>query len=357
MPTSKVDNRLLALALATVSEGSLITDASGKTIFANRAFTEITGYEQSEIVGENCRILQGPDTSDIELQRLRVALYSGEVFRGTLLNYRKDGTPFWNHITISPLKDEDGLVTNFVSVQRDVTEQVQERDTLAHLAAHDPLTGLPNRAALVRHIRSTLSEASADGSSVAVAVIDLDGFKGVNDRSGHHAGDLVLREFAARMRERLRHSDYLARIGGDEFVIVSELSPLDPLVDFAKIADRLHEVVESPFKFEDGDLDSIEMSMGVALFPRDGVTGQELLRAADDELFRVKRKKGSRSSWWHTAELVIESDFGNEESRRGRIPVGELVMFMQPIVDLRAGEVRHVEALARLRMPSGEIVT
>ncbi|WP_341953439.1 EAL domain-containing protein [Salinibacterium sp. TMP30] len=357
MNTPDVDQALLALALATVSEGSLITDAARETIYANPAFTEITGYAQSEIIGKNCRFLQGPDTSPVELQVMRNALNNGEVFQGTLLNYRKNGTPFWNHLTITPLKDTAGQITNFVSVQRDVTEQVQERDALAHLAIHDHLTGLPNRAALRGHIRSALSEASEDGSTVAVAMIDLDDFKVINDRYGHLAGDAVLSEFAVRMRERLRHNDYLARVGGDEFVVVSELSPSNPIADFAEIADRLHEAVESPFRVDNAHFASIGMSMGVALFPRDGVTGRDLLRTADTALYRVKPKKGRRSNWWDAAGTDATSHTSEGESGGSRMPVGELVMFMQPIVDLRSGHVTQVEALARLRTPSGQIET
>ncbi|EPR76160.1 diguanylate cyclase/phosphodiesterase [Leifsonia rubra CMS 76R] len=357
MISPDVDHALLALALSTVSEGSLITDASRNTIYANPAFAEITGYQQSEIIGTNCRFLQGPDTSPTELQRMRDALDQGVVFQGTLLNYRKDGTPFWNHLTITPLKESAGKVTHFVSVQRDVTEQVQERDTLAHLAAHDQLTGLPNRTALRGHILSALSEASVDGSTVAVAMIDLDDFKIINDRYGHLAGDAVLSAFATRMSEQLRRGDYLARIGGDEFVVVSELSSTDPMADFAEIAERLHEAVELPFRVDDEHFASIGMSMGVALFPRDGVTGRDLLRSADNALYRIKPRKANRSTWWDAAQAGGASDVRAEESGGSRVPVGELVMFMQPIVDFRSGRVTQVEALARLRTPSGEIET
>lgn len=351
-----VDQALLALALATVSEGSLITDASRQTIYANPAFTHITGYMQSEIIGNNCRFLQGPETSPVELQRMRDALNHGEVFQGTLLNYRKDGAPFWNNLTITPLKNSIGVVTHFVSVQRDVTEQIHERDTLAHLAIHDHLTGLPNRAALRVHIRSALSEASADGSALAITMVDLDDFKIINDRYGHLAGDAVLSEFSTRMSDRLRRGDYLARLGGDEFVIVSELRSGDPLRDFAPIADLLHQAVESPFRIDDEHIASVGMSMGVALFPDNGETGTELLRAADIALYRVKQNKAHRSSWWGAAETRA-GDANEGEPGGSRVPVGELVMFMQPIIDLGSGQVRQVEALARLRTPSGEIET
>lgn len=357
MTVPDVSPELLALALATVSEGSLVTDAARNAIYANRAFTDVTGYEQSEILGINCRFLQGPETSLVELGRMRDALNNGDVFQGTLLNYRKDRTPFWNHLTITPLKDDTGVVVNFVSVQRDVTEQVEERDALFHKAAHDQLTGLPNRDALRRHLRGELRDAIEEGSVVAVAMIDLNDFKLINDRQGHHAGDEVLRAFANRMRELLRGSDYVARVGGDEFVVVvSDLPPNDPLADFVGIADRLHEAVESPFALDDGSLTSIGMSMGVALFPRDGATGRELIRTADAALYRAKRGKGG-PHWWDSSVTGAAIGARTGEPESTRVASGELVMFMQPIVDLRSGRVGQVEALARLRTPSGELKT
>ncbi|HEY0883460.1 MAG TPA: PAS domain-containing protein, partial [Archangium sp.] len=169
-PTGPVSESLLALALRNVSEGSLITDAHGDTIYANDAFTAITGYQQQEVLGRNCRFLQGEATSTTELQRMREALAQEQAYQGTILNYRKDGTPFWNRLTITPLKDERGILTNFVSVQRDVTDIVEERDRASHDASHDHLTGLPNREGLRRHLRAELAEAAEDGTTVAVAM-------------------------------------------------------------------------------------------------------------------------------------------------------------------------------------------
>lgn len=352
MTAPEVRPELLALALATVSEGAIVSDAARNTIYANPAFTEVTGYQRSEILGTNCRFLQGPDTSPLELQRMRDALDKGEAFQGTLLNYRKDGTPFWNHLTITPLKDDTGHVANFVSVQRDVTEQVEERNTLSHQATHDELTRLPNRYGLRVHLRSELSSAAVEGSTVALALIDLNDFKLINDQYGHLAGDAVLREFADRTSKLLRRSDYLARLGGDEFVVVvSGLTSTDSLTDFAGIAERLHEAVRAPFPLDDRTLISLEISMGVALSPRDGVTGLELLRASDTALYRVKREKGG-PRWW---DASINDATGTPEAPQPA--TGDLTMLMQPIVDLRSGRIHQVEALARLRTPSGELKT
>ncbi|MDQ1560962.1 MAG: hypothetical protein QOE85_303 [Actinomycetota bacterium] len=358
MTGTEVTESLLALALETVSEGSLITDSDRNTIYANAAFTQITGYTQSEILGSNCRILQGADTSREEEQRMRAALDAGETFEGTVLNYRKDGTSFWNHLTITPLKDAAGAITNFVSVQRDVTNIVQEGQSLSHEASHDLLTGLPNREGLRRYLRTEFAAAAQSGNLVAVGIIDLDDFKVVNDVHGHLSGDSVLTQFADRVRTMVRRGDFVARLGGDEFVVViSGLPPEAPTAELASILERIHAAVESPFEVDDGASVSVGMSMGVAFFPSDGVTGPDLLRTADASLYRVKRAEG-RTQWWESArpQDVVGSE-GSTESTEVDGPLGELVMFMQPIVDLQTGRVTNVEALARIRRPDGVIET
>lgn len=345
-----VSESLLRAALATVSEGSLITDATGTTIYANPAFTAITGYDQHEIIGANCRILQGPDTSPGELTRLRAAMAAGQPYEGTLINYRKDGTPFWNRLTITALKDAAGILTNFVSAQRDITEVVDEREKLSREASHDQLTGLPNREALRRHMRRELAEATEDGSTVAIGMIDFDGFKLVNDDYGHLSGDIVLIEFSKRMRTLLRHSDYFARLGGDEFVVViTDLSPTEAIHELQGILARLHQAVEAPFEVEGRALVSIGMSMGVALFPKDGLVGRDLLRSADAALYRAKSSPSS-AHWW---EAVAPQDLPMDLES---LP-GELLMYMQPIVDLHTGAVRQVEALARILRTDGVVET
>jgi diguanylate cyclase (GGDEF)-like protein/PAS domain S-box-containing protein len=356
MTGTEVTESLLALALETVSEGSLITNSDRKTIYANAAFTQITGYEKSEILGTNCRILQGADTSLEEVQRMRSALVAGDPFEGTVLNYRKDGTSFWNHLTITPLKDAAGAITNFVSVQRDVTDIVQERQSLSHEASHDLLTGLPNREGLRQYLRTEFASAAESGNLVAVGIVDLDHFKVVNDVHGHLSGDSVLTQFADRVRTMVRRGDFVARLGGDEFVVViSGLAPEAPMAELAGILERIHVAVESPFEVDDGASVSVGMRMGVAFFPSDGVAGPDLLRTAEASLYRVKRAEG-RTHWWESArpQDVVGSE-GTTESPEADGPLGELVMFMQPIIDLQTGLVTDVEALARIRRPDGVI--
>jgi diguanylate cyclase (GGDEF)-like protein/PAS domain S-box-containing protein len=355
MSSSAFPHSLLAHALAAISEGSLITDARQKTLYANEAFTAITGYTQEEMLGRNCRILQGPETDPGMLARLSAALAAGEVFRGELLNYRKDGTPFWNDLTVTPLRDTDGRITHYVSVQRDISDQIKLRNQLRFQALHDPLTGLLNRFALEQYLPKSLARGHRQGHLTAIGMIDLDDFKIVNDSFGHEAGDFLLRELARRLQSLSRAGDMLARMGGDEFVIVIEgLDAAEPVEQLRQILDRLHQAVQSPFDVAGASV-TIGMSMGLALAPRDGVEANLLLRRADAALYQVKARKLARAAWWNLG-TTVPAVISKSDSYKSLLANGGLSMFMQPVVDLRTGMTDRVEALARIAMPDGVVV-
>ena len=365
-----VSEALLSQALETISEGSLITDADRNTIFANRAFTAITGYLFDEILETNCRFLQGPLTSPETVQQIRIALDSGTVFQGTILNYRKDGSTFWNHLTITPLHDEAGRVTNFASVQRDVTDSVEERERLSYQASHDVLTGLPNREGARRLLRRALASADASGNVVAVGLLDLDYFKTINDEHGHPVGDTVLTELGRRIRTALRRDDHVTRAGGDEFVlIVADLDPERAEKQFDDVARRLYDAVVRPIRLDNGAEITITISLGVALYPNDGVDAKSLYAAADRALYRSKENRGSDK--WYTlanpprptgleAQAVTDGTKVDPSFAHPGAPAhhteGTLTMFMQPIVDLQSGHVTQFEALARIRRPDGSVM-
>ncbi len=171
----------LSDALAAIGEGVTITDPQERVIYVNNAFTDITGYSPEDISGKNMRILQGPGTSPETVDEIRQALRAGTPFHGSIQNYRKDGTVFWNLLTISPVKGSSGQIIQFVGVQRDITAMVELNRRLEHEALHDRLTGLPNRRALEFHLENAVARARRNGSVLAVGMIDLDDFKTVND--------------------------------------------------------------------------------------------------------------------------------------------------------------------------------
>lgn len=323
------EQRLFANALRSLEEGVAISDPDGRILYTNSTFEQLTGYGATDLAGKNCRILQGPETDRKTVREIRQALEKGTRFRGQILNYKKDGTPFWNLLSISPLRDKGGRITHFVGVQNDVTdirELRDQNDRLAYLSHHDPLTGLANRTALGEHLEALLSRERRTGIPFAVGMIDLDDFKPVNDTWGHQAGDQLLRELARRLSGSLRHHDLAARLGGDEFVIVVEDLPeggTSPA--FAALLQRIHQALTSPFTVGDEATIRVGLSMGVAFYPEDGSTPDDLIRAADTVLGRLKEHKTDRERWWGTAREILtkegaeisreEAEFGGEARR------------------------------------------
>ncbi|WP_159802688.1 putative bifunctional diguanylate cyclase/phosphodiesterase [Arthrobacter zhaoguopingii] len=355
---------LLGHALNAVSEGSLITDAAQDILYSNAAFTAITGYTSEELLGKNCRILQGPGSDRVTLAAMRSRLQRGETFRGNVLNYRKNGSPFWNALTISPLRDDDGRITHFVSIQRDITAQVALQEELRFLALHDPLTGLPNRSGLEQRLGT--APAATD---VALGVISFDNFRHVNDTFGRDASDALLREMARRLKSNLRTTDFLARIGGDEFILlIAGIDDAEAQRQIGSVAARLHRAVEALVPLGGGNSIHVGMSMGLALH-----------RAGRDEFGDTRRRAEAALSdrmlhgdpgrqWWSlagpgnphpapgptTGPSAIVPGSGSPARQTGdpapgpQGPGGTLSLVLQPVVDLRTGKVDLLEALARV---------
>jgi diguanylate cyclase (GGDEF)-like protein/PAS domain S-box-containing protein len=372
---------VLAEARAAASDIALVTDATQAIVHVSASFVAMTGYEFAELQGQNCRILQGPGTDGATVRRMGGLLASGEVFEGQILNYRKDGSAFWTALKIIPMRLGDGTaVTHFVSVQRDISNEVALLKQLETQALHDHVTGLPNRAAAEQAIEDVVGQAPDRRMTVAVGLIDLDDFRIVNNTLGHAAGDAVLQQWATRVLSRLREGDVLARMGGDEFLLILRNITRDTAhEELSCILDRLHESVEEPFTLDGRDV-HIGMSLGIALVPEDGTDSRTLLRSADEALYSVKKRTNDRSSWWESATHARShahprtpspgGSLGNEgatavrsglegpqetgaEAYRNAVRSGRVLVHFQPIVDLRDGSVTLFEALARLQLPEG----
>jgi len=316
---------VLSNALASIEDGVAISDSSHRVTWVNKAFTAVTGYREDEILGQNLKILQCSATNPKTVDEIREALSRREVFHGQILNAKKDGSTFWNLLTINPMKSLLGEITGFVGVQRDVSDMVALREQLEFQSLHDPLTGLPNRRALDHHLAMAMARSRRNGTVVALGLMDLDDFKLVNDRFGHEAGDKLLRELVARLSLRLRENDFLSRLGGDEFVIViedlsEELLPgqIEPFLH------RLHEVVESPFILSGGEQAFVGMSLGMAYYPLDAVEGDALVRQADMAMYRLKKDKGHRTVWWQRTDQSSHLT-GHPVSEEVSDPYGQVV--------------------------------
>ncbi len=286
----RTSETLLAAALDSVSEGSLVTDADRRIIYCNRAFTSMTGFEITDMLGGSCRILQGPNTDSAALAEIRHALNSGIDYRGRVLNYRRDGTEFWNQLTISPIRDSRGVITHFVSVQRDVTVEVKHERDLHRLAARDVLTGLPLRSTIFSNVTESIEDAKATGMMLSLGVIDIDGFTVMNHELGHEFGDRVLLEFAGRLKSRTRVDDTLGRLGGGRFlVVVRGLHGRLVRAHLRGIIERMLGAAIEPITSSDGRRIPVTLNYGFSLWPTDAQDCNGLLRVAERSLHHSKK--------------------------------------------------------------------
>jgi diguanylate cyclase (GGDEF)-like protein/PAS domain S-box-containing protein len=299
---------LLHKALAATTSGVTIAafdQPDQPLVFVNEAFAAMAGFPVDQVLGGNCRFLQGPDTDLAAVARIRSALAAGEECRETLLNYRgPERTPWWNEVFLSPVVDAQGRVVQYIGVQNDVTARVEaeralalERDRAAGYLARierfaftDPLTGLANRRGLEERLEVALWETGCDdGAALAVLFLDLDGFKQVNDRYGHAAGDRLLVRTAERLSGRLRRGDLLARLGGDEFLVVLRgLVPATARDEAARVGAALVAALSAPHDL-DGSAVHVGASVGVSVFPADAPDLRGLLHTADLRMYDAKR--------------------------------------------------------------------
>jgi diguanylate cyclase (GGDEF)-like protein/PAS domain S-box-containing protein len=457
-------------ALASISQGVLITGPDRLILFANHAFEVMTGYSQDELLGRSCAILQGPQTSAETILAMCYSLATSQPFTGELLNYRKDGSPFWNDLSIDPVFDPDGQLTHFVGIQRDVTERKAQQmqlklaaqvvaqgrecitvsdpqwnivmvnqaftdvsgytqaemlgrnprilssdrhdqkfhDTIVEtidihgewqgevwklrkdgteyltrltisvvrdeegkvcnyigtstdisaqqaaqerinwLSHFDELTGLPNRTLLADRCTRDISAAQRDGRPVAMMVLGLDHFKVVNDSLGHSIGDQVLKQFSQRVSTALRDQDTVARIGGDEFVLVL---PGDTPEGAGLLATKLLDVLAQPYQVNDLEID-ITTSLGVAMYPSDGMDFETLFTSANVAMHQAK-ELGRGKHRFFNAE-IFERALARvtlTTALRAAIAHNQLQLHYQPFIDMQTGQIGGMEALLRWTHP------
>lgn len=287
---------LLSFCVAAADTPITIADAlhpDHALVYVNRAFEVMTGYAAVDVLGSNARFLQGPATDPEAVHAMGAGLRSGVFTRVRLLNYRADGTSFWNDVHISAARDEAGTVTHFMGVQHDVTAEVEAQTRAVQAMTRDPLTGLLNRAAFDDALHRVLDQASLTGSTAAVLFLDIDAFKAVNDEHGHLVGDAFLTHAAGCLRARLRERDVVGRRGGDEFVVLLDSPVGDPDRAVDRVVADLDAALREPFVV-DGAVRTMTVSIGAAVFPRDGATARDLVRHADAAMYRRKRAQARR---------------------------------------------------------------
>ncbi len=295
--------RLNDQVLQSISEAVVITGPDHAVVWANLAHDTVTGYMHGELVGRNLRLLQGPLTAPATVALIRQALSARGRFSGEILNYRKDGSTFWNDLLISPLHDAQGRLTHFVGLTRDVTRRKEMEQQVHRLAFNDPLTQLPNRRLLNDRLEQVLSASKRHGLHGAVLFVDIDGLKPLNDIHGHAMGDLLLIQVAQRLLSSVREIDTVARYGGDEFVVVlAELSADEQTSTerAGSVAEKIRDLLATPYTLGltdgGGAVTRIleyrcSASIGVCVFrgQHPQALREELLRRADAAMYRAKQ--------------------------------------------------------------------
>ncbi|MBW4090540.1 MAG: EAL domain-containing protein [Proteobacteria bacterium] len=259
--------------------------------YVNPAFTRLTGYTVAEAIGRSPRILQGPGTNRATLDNILASLRSGRPAHQKILNFGKSGAPYWLDMHIVPLRDAQGTITHFAAIERDVTLDKRRLDELEYLADRDTLTGIPNRRAFLRAMKSVCDAADARGHPASklkgpcLAFIDIDHFKRINDERGHAVGDAVLCGMADCLAENVRRVDILGRLGGEEFAVCM---PAVALQDAKALAQRLRCAVAGAAFDTPGGPVNITVSLGVACYSP-GDTVATLLERADAAMYVAKR--------------------------------------------------------------------
>lgn len=295
---------LLASAFDQLANAAMITDTTGRIVWANAALCQLSGYSAHELVGRTPAILKSGQQDAAFYAQLWQTVMAGQVWHGKLVEARKDGTEYTAEQVITPIRDAGGKITHFAALQQDVSQREAAHQRDLFLSRHDPLTGLPNRHMLHESLRRALSLASRSRQELALMFIDLDGFKEVNDRLGHQVGDQLLAAVAERLRTGVRQSDTIARIGGDEFVVL--IPTLDCHCTAAALAGKLRDTLGAPFVVRGHRL-AVRASIGIAVFPQDGMEADILLEHADEAMYRAKQLGGNNCLFHEPDQALPEA--------------------------------------------------
>ncbi|HYG87115.1 MAG TPA: EAL domain-containing protein [Azospirillum sp.] len=335
-------------------EGVIIVGDRGKIEYVNPAFTRMTGYTAAEAMGQNPRFLQSGLHDEAFYTRMWQQLGERGHWQGEIWNRRKNGELYAEWLSINCIRDAGGRITKYAAIFSDITKRKKYEEEVRNLAYFDALTGLPNRRLLMDRLGQAIANAHRHGAPLAVMFLDLDLFKRINDTLGHDAGDRVLVEMARRLTGCLREGDTVARIAGDEFVLV--LSELEDPADAAKVAERAIAAIQAPIDLGDRCV-FVTTSIGVAVYPDDGLSADALLKCADVAMYQAKQ--GGRNGFQiYSPSLSARShELLVAESRlRSALESQEFSLAYQVKVDMTSGRMIGAEALIRWNHPDMGVV-
>ena len=346
---STLDNMQAKMVFNSTQESIVITDKETRIINVNPAFESITGYSLDEIKGKKISLLKSEQHSNEFYNEITRSYKQGGFWSGEVINKAKNGDLFPVFLNISAVKDSNGHIIQYIAVITDISIIKQSQDKIKYLANHDSLTGLPNRTLFSDRLEHALQESRRSKKQLAILFIDLDRFKIVNDGLGHSVGDAVLIEVSKRFTDVLRSGDTIARIGGDEFVII--IQDLDSALNASKVALSLIQSIKEEIIVDEHKI-TVGASIGISIYPNDGHSADELIRQADIAMYDAK--ENGRNMYRYISQELSSFAFERasmESSIREGLNNDEFEVYFQPIIDLESMKVSHLEALIRWNHP------
>ncbi|QSX30219.1 EAL domain-containing protein [Shewanella cyperi] len=337
------------------AEGIMVTDADNHIEMVNPAFSRITGYSLAEVKGRNPSMLSAHRNPPHLYETMWQSLANQDKWEGEIWNRRKDGQIYPEYLAITVVRNDAGEVVQHIGLFMDISRRKQYEQDIWYQAHFDPLTQLPNRKLFAERLQHEISLARHDERKLAVISLDLDRFKFINDTQGHSLGDELLKAVAARLQSHMGKADFLARIGGDEFVIILPRLANDLAIE--QVATRLATCLDGNFEL-DGQSLGISASMGIGLYPEDGSDVETLCRNAETAMYQAK-DDGRNTFRYFTPGLhrAMSERLELEQKLRQAVQTEAFCLHYQPIVDMHQGTVTGVEALLRWPQADGSFIS
>ncbi|MBI4824887.1 MAG: EAL domain-containing protein [Nitrospirae bacterium] len=348
--------RWLSITLKSIGDGVIATDKDMRVTFMNKVAEEITGWKHEDAMGKelaeifNIKNGNSEDSHAVESLLLEKVLKEGIILNlmedRVLITRDRKEVPISD--SIAPIREDENNISGIVVAFRDITERKKLESTIKYQEYHDILTGLPNKALLIEHLTSELA-AAHDNKKVALMFFDIDRFKTINETLGHSIGDMLLKEVGVRVRECVRGTDTIARIGGDEFGIL--LPDINDARDVAVIAGKIVAAFKKPYMINGREL-NVSISLGISIYPDDCKYYEDLMKNADIAMYHAKERGRNNYQFYDPSVNIRTLERITLENRmRQAIELGELVVHYQPLVDIAMNRIIGAEALVRWQHP------
>ncbi len=346
--------KLAAQVIESSIEGILIVDSNGKIISVNKKFEQVTGYSIKDAVGENASILSSGKHDRVFYEKMWSDVTTNGSWEGSIWNRRKNGEIYQEWLHIFSIKDADGRHSCYVGKFTDLSDTKEAQTRLHYLAHYDLLTELPNRTLFIERLEQSIFGAERSEQKVVVFFMDLDGFKSINDSLGHEFGDKLLQHVAKRLNDTVRKNDTVSRLGGDEFTIIA--NNIDNTDQIITMAEKVLSAFNRPFIIDKRRVFS-STSIGISIYPDDGVCGSDLIRFSDTAMYHAK-EQGRNQFSFYTEKMgsIANKRMELEHDLRAAIEQEQLTIHYQPQYDISSGEITGLEALVRWHHPQQGLI-